>query len=413
MFAMTTEQSETALRAEATTNAPRRLRRRTTERVIGGVAGGIADYLNIDPLLPRVAFAALMIFGGAGLVLYVVAWLLIPAAGRGDSIAQDWFARLVARVGGIRTAILAILAVILGGAWLVAQLEPCAVPLDSHGPGYCGQRLDWLIPIAVIAAGIVVLRWRAGPTPPPTMNGRAPDGGAPTPTVDWHAAIETAAAATSRTADAIAGSGALIPRPGSRLGWYVLAAALVAVGLLGVVANAPELDVALGQYFGAALGVLGIGLVAGAWWGRARLLILLGLFVLPVAATAAFLNVPLDGGFADQAFQPKTVGELRSDYRLAGGEIRLDLAALPAGGGPIVLNVSVGVGLLVVIVPEDARLTLDARVSGGRLSLFGNRQIGTGLADRIERLTGTGPELVLRLDAGIGEVIVQTAGEGG
>ena len=98
---------------------------------------------------------------------------------------------------------------------------------------------------------------------------------------------------------------------------------------------------------------------------------------------------------------------------LASPRARMRLPGLPAGAEPIRVQASVGVGLLIVIVPDDARLTLDARVSGGRLSLFGNRQIGTGLADRIERSTGLGPEIVLNLDAGLGEVIVQVAGDGG
>jgi phage shock protein PspC (stress-responsive transcriptional regulator) len=423
MAAMTSEQPGTALHPDGTPSEARRLRRRTTDRVIGGVAGGVADYLNVDPLLPRVAFAGLMIFGGAGLVLYVVAWLLMPAYGRGDSIVQEWLTRLRARVGSTGTAILVVIAVIVGGLWLAGQVESCMVPVDAPYSGQCASTgFGWLIgyepirlrdaaliAIAVIVVGIVVLRWREGSARPATAMG-----GVPAQATAPGAAIETAAEAMPPTAGAInARSGESLPRPRSPLGWYVLAAVLLAVGLLAIVGIAPGLEVALGQYFGAALTVFGIGLVVGAWWGRARLLILLGLFVLPVAAAAALINVPLDGGFADQAFQPKTVGELRTDYGLAGGEIRLDLTDLPAGGGPIVLNASVGVGLLVVVVPDDARLVLDARVSGGRLSLFGNRQIGTGLADRIERLTGLGPQLVLRLEAGIGEVLVQTASDGG
>jgi hypothetical protein len=204
-----------------------------------------------------------------------------------------------------------------------------------------------------------------------------------------------------------------MPRPRSPLGWFVVAAALVAVGLLGIVDTASGLDVGLAQYFGAALLVLGVGLVVGAWWGRARLLILLALLLLPVAATAAFIPVPLEGGFAEQAFGPTTVGELRPEYRLTGGDMRIDLTGLPAAGGPITLDASVGVGRLVVVIPDGARLALDARVSGGRLSLFGNRQTGTGLADRIERPGRSGPDLVLRLEAGLGEVRVESASGGG
>jgi hypothetical protein len=187
----------------------------------------------------------------------------------------------------------------------------------------------------------------------------------------------------------------------------VLAAVFVAVGLLAIVGNAPGLRVAPGQYLGAAILMLGIGLVVGAWWGRARLLILLGVLVLPVAATAAFVTVPLDGGVAAQWFQPRSVGELRPDYRLAGGDLQLDLTQLPAGSETVVIDASVGMGRLRVVVPADARLALDARVNGGRLSLFGNYQVGTGLADRVERIDGSGPNLVLHLETGIGEILVE------
>lgn len=411
MVAMTNEHAETAGQTQAGATAGRRIHRRTADRVIGGVAGGVADYLDIDPLLLRVGFAGLMIFGGAGLVLYVIAWLLIPAQGRDDSMVQQWFARLSLRYPTVASAALVLLAVVIIGGWLAG---------DGFGWLVSGAiepirfRDTALIALLVIVVGVVVLRWREGPGRSVTSMVASPASAAPA--IGPGVVTEPSAAPTPRIPDAtdVPPAGSLRPpRSRSPLGWYVLAAALVAVGLLAIVANATGLDVAPGQYFGAALTVLGVGLVVGAWWGRARLLILLGVFMLPIAATAALLNVPLDGGFADQAFQPKSVGEVRTDYRLTGGEIRLDLTGLPAGAEPIRVQASVGVGLLIVIVPDDARLTLDARVSGGRLSLFGNRQIGTGLADRIERSTGLGPEIVLNLDAGLGEVIVQVAGDGG
>src|SRR4029079_12309570 len=76
MAPMTSQHSE---RSDA---PPRLLRRRNSDRVLGGVAGGLGDYFNVDPLLIRIGFVGLMIFGGAGLVLYVVAWLLTPAEGQ-------------------------------------------------------------------------------------------------------------------------------------------------------------------------------------------------------------------------------------------------------------------------------------------------------------------------------------------
>src|SRR5437773_1738020 len=84
----------TAQGSEHTGAQPRLLRRRTTDRVLGGVAGGLGDYFNVDPLLIRIAFVGLMLFGGAGLVLYVVAWLLIPAEGQEASVLEGFMRRL-------------------------------------------------------------------------------------------------------------------------------------------------------------------------------------------------------------------------------------------------------------------------------------------------------------------------------
>lgn len=55
----------------------KRLTRSTDERMIAGVAGGIAKYLGVDPVLVRVLFVALALFGGGGLVLYVICWVLM------------------------------------------------------------------------------------------------------------------------------------------------------------------------------------------------------------------------------------------------------------------------------------------------------------------------------------------------
>jgi phage shock protein C len=62
----------------------RRLYRSVDERVLGGVAGGLADYFDLDPALVRVAWAVL-IFATAGtfLLLYIVMWIVVPEAPAG------------------------------------------------------------------------------------------------------------------------------------------------------------------------------------------------------------------------------------------------------------------------------------------------------------------------------------------
>lgn len=68
---------------------PRPLSRPQHGRMLGGVAAGLADYLGVDVTLVRIVFAVLAFAGGAGVPLYLAAWLLIPEAGTGQSIASD------------------------------------------------------------------------------------------------------------------------------------------------------------------------------------------------------------------------------------------------------------------------------------------------------------------------------------
>lgn len=56
-----------------------RLYRSQTEKIIGGVSGGLADYFAIDVVLTRVAFVLLALFGGGGVLIYIVLWIAIPA----------------------------------------------------------------------------------------------------------------------------------------------------------------------------------------------------------------------------------------------------------------------------------------------------------------------------------------------
>ncbi len=56
----------------------RKLYRSRTDRKVAGVAGGLAQYLNVDPTLIRALFVALAVLGGSGLILYLAMWILVP-----------------------------------------------------------------------------------------------------------------------------------------------------------------------------------------------------------------------------------------------------------------------------------------------------------------------------------------------
>src|SRR5436190_6314060 len=76
----------------------KRLTRSSSDRVIAGVAGGFGRYMGVDPVVARLAFIVLTFFGGAGLVLYGAAWLIVPSD---DKEGAGFDGRGVARRTGI------------------------------------------------------------------------------------------------------------------------------------------------------------------------------------------------------------------------------------------------------------------------------------------------------------------------
>ncbi|MDD2621859.1 MAG: PspC domain-containing protein [Bacteroidales bacterium] len=54
--------------------------RSLTDRKIAGVCGGLGAYFNIDPTIVRILFICLLIFGGSGLLLYLIFWIVSPEA---------------------------------------------------------------------------------------------------------------------------------------------------------------------------------------------------------------------------------------------------------------------------------------------------------------------------------------------
>ena len=358
--------------------APSRpLRRRTTDRVVGGVAGGLGDYFNVDPLLFRIGFVGLIIFGGAGLVIYLIAWLLLPSEGRDRSVLEDFLRRLgltPGRVGALGA--LVVFFILLVNSW-------------NTGMGFSLREGPLGIPGAIWALGIIVtgvllLRRREIVTAP-------------------------VAAAAPLEAPAVKAP----PRPRSPLAWYVIGALLLAVGLLAAFSQVADIDVAPGQFFGVPLAVLGIGLVVGGWWGRARILILLALLLAPLAVAASFITAPLEGGIGGLRFTPANAAELRDEYRIMGGTLILDLTDLSIGARPVHIAASVAVGQLVVILPPDASVELRARMGAGQVTIFDAYdartilgEAGTSLDERYVRHHRYGPTYILDLEGGIGDVFV-------
>ena len=65
------------------------LTRSETNRMVAGVCGGLGEHFGIDPTIVRIVFVLLAVFGGSGIVLYLVLWLIVPRASRAGAMPRD------------------------------------------------------------------------------------------------------------------------------------------------------------------------------------------------------------------------------------------------------------------------------------------------------------------------------------
>src|SRR3954470_13398134 len=101
----------------------RGLRRSSDDKVLAGVCGGLGRSLGIDPLLLRVVLAVLVLFGGTGIVLYALGWLLMPQDDGTASVGQQALDRPKFRPSGstVGLAVLLVIAVSIGVIGAFAQ----------------------------------------------------------------------------------------------------------------------------------------------------------------------------------------------------------------------------------------------------------------------------------------------------
>jgi phage shock protein PspC (stress-responsive transcriptional regulator) len=105
---------------------PRRLTRSRTDQVIGGVSGGLGAYLDVDPVLIRIAWVALVLFAGTGILLYILAWVIIPeedpdAAGQPTRTSAAPSAHASAGTSG--ALVLAVVLIAIGGIALLRSID--------------------------------------------------------------------------------------------------------------------------------------------------------------------------------------------------------------------------------------------------------------------------------------------------
>ncbi len=362
-----------------------RLRRSTTDRQVAGVASGIARHLDIDPTIVRVALIVSVFFGGAGLLIYGAAWLLVPEEQSLDHpLGLDDRSRVFALLG---VAVLALLAAV--GDWAGAFWFP------------------W--PVAVIALAVLWLVNKNNDSPYDSYR--------PASTAEV-AATEGANPTTYAPIVPVGGYVAPAPMPNPRrrgpiLFWFTMALIALSTGVLAVfdVAGA---NVAPSAYPALALAITTAMLLIGAFWGRAGGLIAVGLItaVLTVIVTAGSTWTNQAWAGPAQLHQPTSAQQVKDSYDLLAGEMVLDLSEVSdiENLDDRDLTVSGVAGRLEVIVPEGVDVSVNTQVVAGASWVGDQRAEGTDtVLDGFIDGGPKAPEMSMNVNLVLGEVVVRAA----
>src|SRR4051812_25084669 len=130
------------------------LRRSRTDKILGGVSGGLAEYSGIDALLWRVGFVALTLAGGTGVIVYLLLWLLMPADPAGTPVVTGQRAgrRPVEPRSPVPALTIAGLLIVVGGMALIDRFTWVSI----GATGFLGAAL------LVVATGLIVAAFTPG-----------------------------------------------------------------------------------------------------------------------------------------------------------------------------------------------------------------------------------------------------------
>ncbi|GHJ46060.1 hypothetical protein Cs7R123_34020 [Catellatospora sp. TT07R-123] len=371
-------------------------------RYLAGVCGALGRATNTDPLLWRVLIGVLSIFG-IGIIVYLAFWLLTPAEGDSASPLEALFGRGYSGTSSTLTLVLGVVAVFaLGGVTNSFEMAVIAA-------------------IGLVVAALVVSRSNGHrPRQHPGVTYLPPQYAAPQYTAPQPAEYAAATGSGPATVTApipgeptgyrppFAPHGPYVPaapppppppplpvkpRPeSSRLGRLIFGVALIALGLLAM-ADMAGVSVDGTVYVAAALAVAGAGLVVGAWIGRARGWIFLGILLalaLPMAnAGDDWDRVRSQAGTVTWA--PTSVNDLADRYEHRFGDATLDLTGLDLAGRDTKVTAQITAGRLRILVPDGVDVTVITDVNLGNASVFGREINGAGVNDTQTDVGADGP----------------------
>ncbi|WP_051366208.1 PspC domain-containing protein [Hamadaea tsunoensis] len=359
-----------------------------TGRYLAGVSGAVARATRTDPVLWRVLFVVLSFFGGFGILAYVVLWLGTPADGDTASPVEALFGRGRSSTSATLTVIAGVLAVLfLGGIsddwpWpliaLIAIGGAVVFAVNRSRPSTgASQPVAYTPPPVHTPPSPAPPAAPAGYQPAFAPHGPYAPGSATTVPIPPGPPVPPVAARPPRPPKP--------PREHSRLGTLIFSAVLIALGVLGVLDATNTFSIPAAWYVVTALGVVGAGLVLGAFLGRARGMIFWGI-VLTIALSATTLSRNIDfdtarSGGGDITWQPANITEVESDYEHQAGSATLDLTRVNFTGQQKEIHVRIQAGNVNVIVPADVDVQATANVRLGDVTLFDQNSNGVRISD--------------------------------
>ncbi|HSA51164.1 MAG TPA: PspC domain-containing protein [Yinghuangia sp.] len=383
--------------------------RTVDDRVVAGVCGGLGRHFGVDPVIFRVVCTVLTLFGGLGVLLYGLGWLLMPADDHPTPLARD-----LTSGRNVAAAIPALAVAGIGTAVFFAYLD---------------NGFDGAFPLLIVAGIILYVshnRARVGPKTlglePWSLGGRQAD-----------TAQDTAAPGDEAARGPVSDPeptpwwrrtpGPERPKPSapqrrkarSYLAPATISLAAVAGGVMWWLDDATSADISVQVFLAVILAVLAGGLLAGTFFGGGRWLIAPALVFTALVSASAALTVPLVGPTGERTYRPGTVAAVESPYRLKYGELMVDLTELDFAGrapaDPVRIEATVGLGQLTIRIPDDVRVIVDADADLGSIDLQDRSDGGykperstviTPAADRPPRGT-----IVLDLGVGMGNLEVK------
>ena len=356
---------------------PRQLTR-SADRKIAGVAGGIARYFGIDPVIVRLGFVVGIFAGGIGVFAYLLGWLVLPNT---PGETRNGISRFD------RTTTIALVMLAIAG-WIAVS-----DPFDGG---------DLIVPLVLVGAGVYILSQRpndglGAESPTPHRAPLAPEDDAPATqdtsqfAADYDAYDDYEEPPPPPRAPAVV----------TRICLSVLAlffAGSVGVHQLGWV------DVDVSTVISIALIVVGAAGVVGAFVGRSRGLVAIGILLLLAFGTARVLEPVIEDGVGERLFTPASVSETAAEYKLGIGELVVDLRELEIPDGEEVkVKVTLGIGEARVLVPPLVDLEINADEGVGHLDILSEEREGIDNEIQVIRDFPGDGKLIIELDIGIGE----------